>query len=155
MSFFLGRFIEFSAVGLICSVLVHILGLFGRRPPFGYFAFLLQFGALISGIGAALAVILLLSSRGENFWRAALRATPKWVKWITYLLIGYAIFNFIVFLNRFGHREGLQPDQIMALVFRGVSGEWMAFYSGALLIFSSAIRGLKQNTRSDQTQMRP
>jgi hypothetical protein len=154
MSFFLGRFLEFSTVGLICSVAVHILGLFGRRPPFGYFAFLLQFGALVSGIGAALAVILLLSSRGENFWRAALRACPKWVKWVTYLLIGYAIFNFIVFLNRFGHREGLPPDQIMALVFRGVSGEWMAFYSTALLIFSSAIRGMKRDTPGDESNIR-
>jgi hypothetical protein len=30
MSFFLGRFLEFSAMGLICSVLVHILGLFAE-----------------------------------------------------------------------------------------------------------------------------
>jgi hypothetical protein len=144
MNFFLGRSLEFSSVGLICSVLVHIVGLFGRRPPFGYFAFLLQFGAVASGIGAAFAVVLLLSSKGENFWRAAFRACPKWMKWMTYFLIGYAIFNFIVFLNRIGHREGLQPDQIMALVFRGISGEWMAFYSAALLIFSSAARGMKQ-----------
>jgi len=155
MRFFLGRFLEFSIVGLICSVIVHILGLFGRRPPFGYFAFFLQFGAVVSGIGAALAVIMLLGSRGEDFWRAAFRNCPKWIKWITYLLIGYAIFNFIVFLNRFGHREGLQPDQIVAIVFRGVSGEWMAFYSAALLIFFSAIRGLKEGSPTDQTQMRP
>jgi hypothetical protein len=32
----------------------------------------------------------------------------------------------------------------MALVLRGISGEWMAFYSAALLIFSSAARGMKQ-----------
>jgi hypothetical protein len=140
MSFFLGRFLEFSAVGLICSVLVHILGLFGRRPPFGYFAFSLQFGAVSSAIGAAFAVVLLISSRGENFWRAAFRTSPRWMKWMTYFLIGYGIFNFIVFVNRIGHREGLQPDQIMPLIFRGISGEWMVFYSGALLIFSSAIR---------------
>ncbi len=59
---------------------------------------------------------------------------------MTYFLIGYGIFNFIVFVNRIGHRQGLQPDQIMPLIFRGISGEWMVFYSGALLIFSSAIR---------------
>ena len=59
---------------------------------------------------------------------------------MTYFLIGYAILNFIVFVNRIGHREGLQPDQITAIVLRGISGEWMGFYSGALLIFSSAIR---------------
>lgn len=140
MSFFLGRFLEFSAVGLICSVLVHILGLFGKRPPFGYFAFSLQFGAVTSAIAAAFAVVLLISSRGENFWRAALRTSPRWMKWMTYFLIVYGIFNFIVFVNRIGHREGLQPDQIMPLIFRGISGEWMVFYSGALLIFSSAIR---------------
>jgi len=143
MSFLLGRFLEFSSVGLICSVLVHILGLLGRRPPFGYFAFVLQFGAVASGIGAAFAVVLLLSSKGENFWRAAFRVCPQWMKWMTYFFVSYAILNFIVFVNRIGHREGLQPDQIMALVFRGVSGEWMAFYSGAVLIFSSAIRGMK------------
>ena len=149
MSFFLGRFLEFSTVGLICSVLVHILGLFGRRPPFGYFAFSLQFGAVASAVGAAFAVVLLLSSKGENFWRAALRACPRWMKWLTYFLIAYAILNFIVFVNRIGHREGLQPDQIMALVLRGISGEWMAVYSAALLIFSSAVRGIRQYARPD------
>jgi hypothetical protein len=155
MSFLLGRFLEFSSVGLICSILVHILALFGRKPPFGYLAFLLQFGAVASGIGAAFAVVLLLSSKGENFWRAAYRACPKWMKWMTYFLIGYAIFNTIVFLNRIGHREGLQPNQIMALVFRGISGEWMAFYSAALLIFSSAVREMKQYTQTSESHIRP
>jgi|ERR1700693_2162552 hypothetical protein len=147
MSFFLGRFLEFSAAGLICSTLVHILGLFGRRPPFGYFAFSLQFGAVASAVGAAFAVVQLLSSRGENFWRTAFRTSPRWMKWMTYFLIAYAIFNFIVFVNRIGHREGLQPDQITALVLRGISGEWMVFYSTALLIFSSAIRVLDSSEK--------
>jgi len=69
------------------------------------------------------------------------------MKWMTYFLIAYAIFNFIVFVNRIGHREGLQPDQITALVLRGISGEWMVFYSTALLIFSSAIRVLDSSEK--------
>lgn len=70
------------------------------------------------------------------------------MKWLTYFLIAYAISNFIVFVNRIGHRAGLRPGQIMALVLRGISGEWMAVYSGALMIFFSGLRGMKQYTRS-------
>jgi len=138
MTFFVGRFTEFSAAGFLASVIVHFLGLLGMSLPVGYSVFLLQFGATVAAFGAAAAVIILLGREGENFWKMALGACPKWMKWVTYFLVGYAVFNLIVFLNRFGNRAGLEPAQIMALVFRGVSGEWMAFYAGSFLVFFSA-----------------
>ena len=120
----------------------------GRKPPFGYFPFILQLGAFVSGVAAALALFLLFASRGESFWREALRASPKWLKWMTCVLAGYAVFNFIVFVNLLGTIGGKGPDEIMPIVFRGDSGEWMAFYSAALLIFYSARRQLKRTEKS-------
>ena len=63
-------------------------------------------------------------------------------------LAGYAVLNFIVFVNLLGTIGGKRPDEIMSIVFRGVSGEWMAFYSVALLIFYSARRQLKRTEKN-------
>jgi len=137
-------FNQLSVVGLLFSFVVHLLGLTGRRPPFGYSPFILQLGAFVSGVAAALALFLLYASQGECFWREAFRACPKWLKWMTCILAGYAVVNFIVFVNLLGTIGRRQPNEIMSIVFRGVSGEWMAFYSAALLVFHSARRQLKR-----------
>lgn len=141
-------FIQLSTVGLLFSCVVHLLGLMGRKPPFGYFPFILQLGAFLSGVAAALALFLLYTSQGESFWRDAFRACPKTLKWVTGVLAGYAVFNFIVFVNLLGTIGGKQPDEITAIVFRGFSGEWMAFYSVALLVFYSARRQLKRTAKN-------
>jgi hypothetical protein len=141
-------FNELSVVGLFLSFVVHLLGLMGRKPPFGYFAFILQLGAFVSGVAAAFALFLLYASRGESFWKEAFRACPKWMKWMTAFLAGYAVFNFIVFVNLLGTIGGRRPDEITSIVFRGASGEWMAFYSAAFLVFFSAKRRLKRTEKN-------
>jgi hypothetical protein len=141
-------FNQLSIVGLLFSFVVHLLGLMSRKPPFGYFPFILQLGAFVSGVGAALALFLLYASRGESFWKDAFRGCPKWLKWMTCVLAGYAVFNFIVFVNLLGTIGGKRPDEITPIVFRGVSGEWMAFYSAALLTFYSARRQLKRTEKN-------
>lgn len=141
-------FNQLSVVGLLLSFLVHVLGLMGKRPPFGYFPFILQLGAFVSGIAAAFALFLLYASRGESFWREAFRTCPKWLKWLTCALAGYAVLNFIVFVNLLGSIGGKRPEEITSLVFRGFSGEWMAFYSAAFLVFYSAKKRLKQMDKS-------
>ena len=140
-------FNQLSVLGLLFSFVIHLLGLMGRKPPFGYFPFILQLGAFVSGVAAALALFLLYASRGESFWRDAFRACPKWLKWLTCVLAGYAFFNFIVFVNLLGTIGGKRPDEITSIVFRGVSGEWMAFYSAALLVFYTARRQLKRTEK--------
>jgi len=137
-------FNQLSVVGLLFSFVVHLLGLMGRKPPFGYFPFILQLGAVVAAVAAAFALFMLYASRGESFWREAVRACPKWLKWMTSVLAGYAVLNFIVFVNLMGTIAGRQPDEITSIVFRGVSGEWMAFYSAAFLVFFSAKRRLKR-----------
>ena len=144
MNDFLLFFAELSAVGLIGSVIVHSLGLLGRKPPLGYFTFIFQFGAVAAAFAACLALLILLSTNGEGFWKSALKSAPRWMKWTTCFFAGYAVLNLITFLNHFGHREGMLPDAVMALVFRGISGEWMAFYSASFLVFYSAIRARKR-----------
>ena len=66
-------FNQLSVVGLLFSFVVHLLGLMSRKPPFGYFPFILQLGAFVSGVAAALALFLLYASRGESFWKDAFR----------------------------------------------------------------------------------
>jgi hypothetical protein len=140
-------FNQLSVVGLLFSFLVHLLGLMGRKPPFGYFPFILQFGAVVAAVAAAFALFMLYASRGESFWREAVRTCPKWLKWMTVVLAGYAVLNFIVFVNLLGTISGKRPDEITSIVFRGVSGEWMAFYSAAFLVFFSAKRRLNRIER--------
>jgi hypothetical protein len=137
-------FNQLSVVGLLFSFVVHLLGLMGRKPPFGYFPFILQLGAVVAAVGAAFALFMLCASQGESFWREAVRGCPKWLKRMTCVLAGYAVLNFIVFVNLIGTIAGGQPDKITSIVFRGVSGEWMAFYSAAFLVFFSAKRKLKR-----------
>jgi hypothetical protein len=152
-------FNQLSVVGLLFSFVVHLLGLMATKSPFGYFPFILQLGAFLSGVAAALTLFLLCASRGESFWRDAFRGCPKWLKWMTCVLAGYAVFNFIVFVNLLGTIGGKRPDEITPIVFRGVSGEWMAFYSAALMVFYSARRQLKRteknSTRSPLTGPTP
>jgi hypothetical protein len=76
-----------------------------------------------------------LSSRGD-FWKIALKNSPAWVRYAIYGFLGYAMFNFLIFfVNSPREHTGADPP---AVVWRGFSGHWMAFYSAAFAILYSA-----------------
>jgi hypothetical protein len=130
-------FIVLSAIGLVASSLVHISALCGIDLAMGH-SFILHFGIFIVWIPTVLvATQTTLNCKRRDFWKAALRGCPEWMKKITYGFSIYAFFNFAIFLYLL---SGKPPEDVANSVeLRGFSGHWMAFYSAALAVLYSAI----------------
>ena len=83
----------------------------------------------------------------KDFWRAALRGCPKWMRIMVYVFFGYAILNFALFLcGAFqgpADATGGAPPSIL----KGFSGHWMAFYATALAMFYSATQVRRMKPR--------
>lgn len=126
-----------SMLGLALSLLVHLSALLGMASVFGEAAWFLHAGIFVVWIPAVFILQRLTREfEQKDLWRAALRGCPRWMRWITYGFVGYAFVNFVLFIiMEPGHGSSAETP---AVVFRGFSGHWMAFYSGALAIFYSA-----------------
>ena len=140
MEFILTPFMYLAGFGLVLSLFVHISALLGLPSPFGEIAWGLHFGIFVVWIP----VVIVMNSLTKDFknrdlWKAALRACPKWMKYLTYFFFGYAILNFILFaiIDIGGGRGGGVGTP--SNVYRGFSGHWMAFYCAAMAILYSAI----------------
>lgn len=81
--------------------------------------------------------------RSWDFWNAMLTDSPVWMRYMTFGFLAYAMVNFILFmvLSVFLHPSaGQHGGEPSALVWRGFSGHWMAFYSAGLAIVTAAYR---------------
>jgi hypothetical protein len=142
MKIVLTPFMYLAALGLILSVMVHVLSLFGLPSPFGGTSWFLHVGIFVVWLPTVLVANTLVKDfKQRDFWKAALRACPKWMKYLTYFFFGYAIFNFALFIimdvsggSGKGGGSGTPSN-----VYRGFSGHWMAFYCVAMAILYSAI----------------
>jgi hypothetical protein len=74
----------------------------------------------------------------KDLWKVVLKDSPDWMRYMVYGFFGYAIVNFLLFMGKApsGGSGGNPP----AVVWRGFSGHWMAFYSAALAVLYSAAR---------------
>jgi len=73
----------------------------------------------------------------KDLWKVVLKDSPDWMRYMVYGFSGYAVVNFLFFMTKVpSGRSGSPP----AVVWRGFSGHWMAFYSAALAILYSAAR---------------
>lgn len=63
-----------------------------------------------------------------DFWKAALRGCPPWMRYTVFGFFAYAIVNFMLCMSGLGNE------------FRIFSGHWMAFYSTAVAVMYSAAR---------------
>ena len=128
MEALLSPFIWLAALGLVLSLIVHIYALIGVANPFGAAAWVLHGGVFVVWLPAVVvAHRSTRESKQRDFWKAALRACPEWMKRMTYAFGAYAMINFVLFLALFRDNE-----------LRGFSGHWMAFYSAALAVLYSA-----------------
>jgi len=142
MKILLTPFMYLAALGLVLSVIVHVLSLLGMPSPFGETSWVLHMGIFVVWLPTVLiATKLVKDFKYRDFWKAALRGCPKWMKNLTYFFFGYEILNFaIFFISDFAaggsaRGEGNTPSN----VFRGFSGHWMAFYCVAMATLYSAI----------------
>jgi hypothetical protein len=133
-------FAALAGIGLVLSLAVHVAALAGSAP-FGNASFALHFGVFVVWIPTV--IIARRQTRDfkqKDFWKAALRGCPTWMKWLTYTFFAYAIVNFAYF---FLTTEGASPHPSRppdTAILRGFSGHWMAFYSAAMSVLYSSTR---------------
>jgi hypothetical protein len=142
MKLILTPFMYLAALGLVLSIIVHVLSLLGIPSPLGENSWGLHIGIFIVWLPTVLVANKLVKDfKQKDFWKAAFRACPKWMKNLTYFFFGYAILNFVIFLISDFVSGGSAKDQgnTPSNVFRGFSGHWMAFYCVAMATLYSAI----------------
>ncbi len=130
-------FIALSAVGLVVSLWVHLGAVAGRKVAPDDFFWMLHVGIFAVWFPA----VLVANRRGrntsrKNLWKAVLRGSPEWMRYMVYGFFGYAFLNFLIFLPHAS--KGGAGNGTPVMVWRGFSGHWMAFYSAALAILYSA-----------------
>ena len=142
MKIILTPFMYLAAIGLILSIIVHVLSLIGMASPLGENSWGLHIGIFVVWLPTVLVANRMVKEfKQKDFWKAALRACPKWMKNLTYFFFGYAILNFVIFiiLNVTGATSGINEGNTPTNVFRGFSGHWMVFYCVAMATLYSAI----------------
>jgi uncharacterized protein DUF3592 len=143
---FLWTFIGLSAVGLVVSLWVHVGAVMGRRVAPEAFFWILHMGIFVVWFPATFVAQRRVGNvRRKDFWKVVLKGSPEWMRYLVYGFLGYAIVNFSLFLYQ-EPNGGSGTDQ-PAIVWRGFSGHWMAFYSAAFAILYSAARESRKAPR--------
>ncbi len=135
-------FILLAATGLITTIIFHLSSIL--RLPFEHYnmVFYLAGGVFI----VWLPTVLLASSltkefKQKDFWKAAMRGCPIWLKKSVYIIFVYAVINFIYMMI-----TGPDEDEISTARF--ISGHLLPFYAAALGTLYSAVKiDMHDNTR--------
>lgn len=139
-------FICLALIGLVLSVTVHVFSLLNLKIPFGKLVWFLHGGIFVVWIPVVIIGNKLTDGyKRKNFWKAALRGCPKWMKGAVYFFIGYAVINFIIFAVL---STGAEKEVSEAMQTRGFSGHWMFFYSVAAAVLYSATKAEKVDKNS-------
>jgi hypothetical protein len=133
----------YAACGLVLSLVVHILSIFGI--PFGgnTLFFALHIGIFPLWIPVVfIAQKMMIGVNRKDFWKVALSGCPPWMRYMTRGFFIYAIVNFaFFFILTAVHPPAKQTGgDVPAEVLHGFSGHWMAFYSAGLATLTSAYR---------------
>jgi len=135
---FLQVLIGMAGLGLALSLWVHLGAVVGRQPA--PFFWILHVGIFVVWFPTVLIARKQLGNvNRRDFWKVVLKSSPEWARYAVYGFFAYAVINFLMlsFQNRPTENNGANPP---ALEWRLFSGHWMAFYSAALAILSSAAR---------------
>jgi hypothetical protein len=134
-------FVLLALSGLVLSIVVHGLTLFGVRMPGGGIVWWLHIGIFVIWVPA---VLLSQKRHGKD----ALDRTPPWMKRALGLLFAYAIGNFIYFIATAPRKGSPEPRQDPAppQVVRGFSGHWMIFYGAGFAMLWSAWKERREAT---------
>jgi hypothetical protein len=134
----LSPFIILAGVGFLLSVAAHLVACAGWQIPFGSRVWALHIGIFVVWVPTVLVVYRLTrGARRKDLWKVALAGCPKWMRVALYIIFGYAILNFALFMaTTVGHAQlrGEAPPEVI----RGFSGHWMVFYGAAFATLYSA-----------------
>src|ERR1019366_2683658 len=135
---FLWIFVCFSAVGLVVSLWVHLGAVMGRRVAPEAFFWMFHVGIFVVWFPTIFVAQRLVGNvNRKDLWKVVLKDSPDWMRYMVYGFFGYAILNFLSFMTKAPSGGSGNPP---AVVWRGFSGHWMAFYSAALALLYSAAR---------------
>jgi Protein of unknown function (DUF3592) len=144
---FVWVFIGLSAAGFVLSLWVHFGAVAGRRVAPAPFFWILHMGIFVVWFPAVMVAQRQVGNlKRKDFWKAILKGSPDWVRYLIYGFLAYAGINFMYFFFQVptGRTEGVDPP---AMVWRGFSGHWMVFYLSALAILYSAARQTAETQR--------
>ena len=131
-------FAAVSAFGLVLSVASHSAALLGSQGPLGDRTPILHVGIFVLALPTALvAYPLTKNASARDFWKAALRGCPEWMRYMTYGFFWYAVLNFVLFVIVAPKQGGTGP--MPPRVVRGFSGHWMFFYRGGSDVSRTAL----------------
>jgi hypothetical protein len=136
---YLGIFIVIAAVGFGVSLWVHIAALQGRRVLPEEFFWILHLGVFVVWFPAVLvSQRLVKGAKRKDFWKAALRGAPDWMRYAVYVIHIYAFVGFVFFMLHTTNGNPASKD--FAWDWRDFSLAWMAFYAAAVAILYSAYK---------------
>ena len=143
LSSLLSPFVAASALGLVLSIVVHLCAWLNIASPLGRYTWLLHVGIFVVWFPTVLVSGRLTREyRANDFWKAALRGCPLWMRRMVYFFGAYAMLNFVIFILS-EKPESPSGAEMPPVVARGFSGHWMVFYSAALATLYSAIHAGK------------
>ncbi len=129
-------------VCLVLSIIVHILSILG---PDYIFSGVDGFVWMLHGIGILLGIPAILSAqkltigtKEKDFWKAALKECPSWMRKMVGFFFLYGIVSFIFFITK--SEETTSGHGTPASIFKGFSGCWMIIYSIEVAIFHSYLK---------------
>jgi hypothetical protein len=131
-------FLLLAVVGFFLSVAAHCLALAGVPIPGGKLAWGLHVGIFVVWIPTVL--VAYQSARYANrkdHWKVTLAGCPPWMRRGLYVVFGYAILNFALFLAPNPSKQSMNDVSLSAI--RGFSGHWMLFYGAAFAVLYSRI----------------
>jgi hypothetical protein len=148
---FLWFFVAFSALGLVVSLWVHFGAVMGKRVAPEAFFWMLHVGIFVVWVPTIFVAQRLVGNvNRKDLWKVVLKDSPDWVRYMVYGFFGYAILNFLFFMTKAPSGGTGNPP---AVVWRGFSGHWMAFYSAALAVLYSAARTVDTSPRCPNGHM--
>ena len=141
MNIFLYPLLLLAGCGFVLSVVAHCLGIANVPVPGGNLVWGLHIGIFVVWIPT-----VFVSNRAfrdanrKDFWKVALAGCPTWMRRSLYILVGYAVLNFVYFAATApSHRGRLSEGAAPPSVIRGFSGHWMVFYGVAFAVLYSRI----------------
>jgi hypothetical protein len=124
--------------GFCISLWVHISAIMGRRVTSQGMFFALHAGAIVLCFPSVfVAQKLVGNTNRKDFWKAVLRDTPGWVRYVVYACLGYAALNFMYGWLQMPAGKNANDSPVEWRMF---SGHWMAFYATSGTILYSATR---------------
>jgi hypothetical protein len=129
-----------AGCGLVLSIGAHCMAIFGTTIPGGKLVWCLHVGVLVVWIPTVfISAQTTRHTNRKDFWKVALAGCPNWVLRGLYVLFGYAVLNFVVFMAATISQPKQRTGESSSFVVRGFSGHWMVFYGAAFAVLSFRI----------------